>query len=53
MSIEKPVKDWAVTLDTLDIQQKSDRSFGAIVGLTVKLVLPSFISDYILPKATE
>ena len=49
MTIEQPVSDWKKTLNTLDIQQHSDRTFGAIVLLTFKLILPNFAADYFLP----
>ena len=49
MTINQPANEWKKTLDTLDIQHHYDRTFGAIIGLILKLVFPSHLIDPLLP----
>ena len=49
MTLDIPVKEWAKTLGDLDIESHYERTFAAMWALAFTLVLPTFVTDYILP----
>jgi hypothetical protein len=53
MTIEQPVSSWAKTLYSLDIQHHYDQTFGGMVAFVIKLILPSFATDSLLPYLAE